>query len=615
MGTPRRIAPFALLAVIPLAAALGAQLGTTLVAYVLIGMVIAFLWLVATDKVPERWHAPCLYALTLGLMWQATMLGVHIIGSDTAGEFYVSNRVMAEGAWRIAGNYGTQSSTSVVVGWLAPTLAQVFRFDLVWVYKAILPAVFAVVPVILYWAFRLQFGAKVAVYSAIFLLAVPVATLEIAQIGKAMVAEVFLAVAVYGIGARMDWLRRTLLLTGASILALWSHYTVGLALFAYLMGIGALGVLASVAETIHHVIRKVPLALGPKLNIVLVPCLLATLLSGIAGYYYFRSASEGIVLEVVSRVIPTYSAIGSRSVRDIYVDSPIGGGVDVVPGMGAADGFVGTGSYVAKLRAQEGTVKTALGMDFFDVGGPGKVFRVIQYITQALVLIGAGVVVFRRRASLGFIYGIVGSMGLLFLVAFLPQFSLIINATRFYHMALFFLAPMLLMGLNVFTKNRLAPAILLSAYFVFTSGLVFEVSGHSDLTRLDTPYSVGLSAERTGIVAAYQPGDVDSARWLAYESDQGVMIVGDYNGWHLVSSYIGLGRMRAEAVAYNPTLETLPDKPAYIFLTDWNTRTGKYVESIRGVRGGAGTRETRPLPPMPYQEVYRSGGSVVYYKP
>ena len=591
------------LLLIPIIVAVATQLGFSQINYILIALIIGFWFLVSLDKIPERFYKVGIYAFSLSLMWSASMVGVHIIGSDMAGEYYVVNQVMVNG-WNIAADYGTQTSTSVVIGWFVPIISKILHIDPVWVFKIILPSLFAFVPVILYSAFRRQFGSKIALYSAFFFMIVPVTTLEVVQIGKAMVAEIFLALAILILTTKTRWYLQLISLSACAILALWSHYTVGLALLAYLLGIG--------------LFKLVTFWWKRKRVISVVVVSLSLVVSGIFGYYYFKVADGGSVLGIVSRIFPSYGEIAvatvtdsaqTASIADIYID-PITGRktTGIVESVGDVPG------YRAKFERNEGLVKMAVGWDFMSVGIWGKVFRVVQYITQILILIGAVYILFKGLVIEN-VAGVSCALVILALCVFLPQFSMIINITRFYHLALFFLAPMLMLGLIRITKNKYAPALILSVYFIFTSGLVYELSRWDVPDSYEVPYSIGLSSERTGVVAFYQQSDVDVVKWLAYQSDQDTIIVGDYNGWHLVSAYIGLKRLREEQVAYNPTFESLPDKPAYIFVTDWNTRHRQYVESIRGIWGGAGLRETAELPDFTqYKIMFKSGNSIVYYK-
>jgi nicotinamidase-related amidase len=59
--------------------------------------------------------------------------------------------------------------------------------------------------------------------------------------------------------------------------------------------------------------------------------------------------------------------------------------------------------------------------------------------------------------------------------------------------------------------------VLLLTYFLFTSGLVFEVTASEMEGNVDMPYSLALSGERTGVLEIYTDGDVDCAKWLVGE--------------------------------------------------------------------------------------------------
>ena len=581
-----------MLVALPWAVAFGLQHDSVVPLYVLLGSVAVFIWCIALGK-GERYYPFAIYFLSLGLMWSSTMVGVHVIGSDMHGEFYTSYQVLQRG-WNPVLDYGTQSSTSFVTGWLVPIVSRLTLSGPEWVYKVILPMIFSLTPVLLYYAFR-RFGVKVAAYGAIFFVIVPVTTLEIAQIGKSMVAEAFMAGAVLLLSVKIKWWWQLILLPLSAVLAMWAHYTVGLALLAYLIAI--LG-------------AKVVLW---KRGTVSATVLALTILASLGfGWAYYKNVDGGSIYQVVTRLVPVYGSVIAdtatdaaqmKTIRDAYADPA------TLPA--PSENLKNVTGYVNKFERQEKLVLTAVGMDFWDVSNWGKAFRIVQYLTQALVLAGAGVLLWTwRRYPIEIVAGVLASLILMLMVVFVPQFSLIINATRFYHLALFFLAPVVFL---VLARIRYAAPVVLCVYFLFTSGLAFELSKQNDLTAFDTPYSVGLSAEKTGVVATYSDDDVVAAKWLSETTD--TMIVGDYNGWHLVSSYAGLTRLREPQASYNPTFESLPNKEHFIFTTSWNNRKGKYIESIREIWGGAGLRESRTLPDFSELPVaFQSGDAVVYWR-
>jgi len=105
------------------------------------------------------------------------------------------------------------------------------------------------------------------------------------------------------------------------------------------------------------------------------------------------------------------------------------------------------------LQEQTYFTQLGLGLDFVEQPIEGRIFRVIQYLTQLLIVVGGVSLLFRRyNFTAEFIAGIGCSFILLFCCMFLPGFSSLINATRFYHITLFFLAPLLVVGIDVYCK-------------------------------------------------------------------------------------------------------------------------------------------------------------------
>ena len=140
--------------------------------------------------------------------------------------------------------------------------------------------------------------------------------------------------------------------------------------------------------------------------------------------------------------------------------------------------------------------------------------------------------------------------------------------------------------------------ILLLVYFMFTSGLVFEVS-HSEMEgRIDLPYSLALSGERSGIIGIFNDDDVACAKWLA-DKYGALPIKADYNGYRLL-----LGCMHEHKGFVAPA----PGKEHYLLLTSWNVEHQLMVIGIC-----PGLRLYEPLPDLDGAvEVFRRGNAIVY---
>jgi len=263
-----------------------------------------------------------------------------------------------------------------------------------------------------------------------------------------------------------------------------------------------------------------------------------------------------------------------------------------------------------------------LGLDFANASLQGKLFRILQYLTQLAIIIG-GIMLLRRykhyNMSAEFVAAIGASYILLAFCVFVPHFSLIINMTRFYQLSLFLLAPVFVIGIRELCRGhninwQLPVAGLMIVYYIFTSGLVFEIMKSNSIDNLSTPYSAGLSAERTGVYSIYTTDDVKVVEWLAANNDGKTRIVGDYNGRNLIASYIGFSpQVKVKSERFKPTFDTLPLE-AYVFATSWNTRNGQYINNLKSAWGGAGLRQSFPMPEWDYPIVFRSGDAVVYGK-
>jgi len=132
--------------------------------------------------------------------------------------------------------------------------------------------------------------------------------------------------------------------------------------------------------------------------------------------------------------------------------------------------------------------------------------------------------------------------------------------------------------------------IVMLAYFAFTSGAVYEASKSEATNRIDVPYSIPLSAERTGLGDVFNQDDMNCMRWLISNAGD-YDLVGDYNTRLLIAGY--LPRVSG--------FSSISDH-SYIFVSSWNARHQSYVEG-----SGIGLRVTYPLPDNLGTVVYQSG--------
>lgn len=617
---------------------------------------IAFTLLVARGNLPSRIYPYLLYALALNTLWAFSLPGADLVGSDLHVEHYIAQQSLWAG-WNI--NYESQSAVSPVVGLLVPALSRLTGLSVLWVIKALLPAFLALTIPLLYLAYRRQFktaNPQYAFYAALFFLVMPVFTLEVNTIVKSMVAEVFLAGVILAVASGLKQWQKALAITFGTIAALLAHYTIGFIIIFYLVCFLAAKPLIWIASKTHELywLRKLKkdtrgqinptyrlwvkfAALFKNSHLAYWVILVALAVNLGAGYWYYGIYGEKQrMLDTVKTVANNYGGmvlnkLGLAKIEPITkAKANISDSVTIdVDAQWVIDSYQGIMSEKydpskSYLEYQPPLVKAGLGLDFGESSPAGKVFRVVQYLTQLFIIAGALIILMRPRRyrfSTEFIVGIGASFMLLLACIFVPNFSAIMNMTRFYHYSLLFLAPCFAVGADLLTLGRtpgpartratrwLTPA-LLCVYLIFTGGMVYEATRSTETQRFDLPYSAICGGNRTGLIAIFNEDDIAAAKWLAYNSNQDNRISTDFNGFLLLESYMTtVPRMRDVVVERGWVLDTVPPN-TYILLHTWNMATGLYIEPQ-----GAGLRCQLPLPNFSrYPVVYHQGRAIVYLK-
>jgi len=350
------------------------------------------------------------------------MVGMSVVGSDISRELLMSNLALQNG-WGLS--LYDPSNTSVVVGWVIPILSKLTTIEPVWIYKVFLPIIFAFTPMILYFIFRKQFGELKAFYASMFFIIVPVFALEIASIGKSMVAETLMALTLWVMfNAEWKQIWKFIVMLVLVVLTLWVHYTIGLLLFIYLGGIVALQIV-------------VPYFQKDKWgNVRMVVSILV--ISSVAFFAYYVNVAQGLIWNSVSGIALHHDYSQSMAIIQDSVSQA------------TSNTVVGNVTYGAVSHRLDSTVQayslvsSALGLDIFKLGWSGMCFRIVQLLTQVLIVVGFAWMLWKRKLynlKAEYVAGCFVAFGLLGLCVFVPAFASLINATRQFHISLMFLAP------------------------------------------------------------------------------------------------------------------------------------------------------------------------------
>jgi len=228
------------------------------------------------------------------------------------------------------------------------------------------------------------------------------------------------------------------------------------------------------------------------------------------------------------------------------------------------------------VTQQEPVIQTALGLDFLKATVEGKVFRIFQILTEVFIAVGfIGMVVrYRKEKRFPLEYMALCGAGIILLLAciILPDFSRLINMTRFYHLTLYFIAPLVVVGgvyiLAPWFKKKAVTIItvgLLLPYFLFTSGFVFEVMKKPDISTINIPYSIALSHQRIDIAGIYTEDDYKALAWVD-EHRGDARVFTDIHGAILMLEWVMIDR----EIDHIPLdVSTVPDD-AWILLREWN---------------------------------------------
>lgn len=395
-------------------------------------VVVTLTLLVALGVIKEKWYPYCLWLMAVGLVYSTTLLGIYVVGSDIQGEIYASRNTLLNGM-----DFANTNSPSVISVAVAPWITQASGLDIIWVYKVVLPLFLMVVPVFLYFAFKEQIGSKRAFFASLFFMVMPSYSMEIATIGKSMVAEFFYALMIWAMVSKWKWYTKGSVMMLCAVCAILAHYTVGVILLATLIIILGVRLVTNWA--------KWKLFIYKRMSLVMLPVVLLVTMGSF--YVVYGYMSGGWINHLVSNVTGAYWSkvveAGDVVVKRVTENKAITSDVAVTaPAVETLDP-----SYLYK---QSYLTQIGLGLDFFKQPVEGKIFRVIQYLTQFLIILGALYLLFKQRYKFTaeFIVGIGCSFALLFACMFLPGFSSLINMSRFYHLSLFFLAPMLIIGID-----------------------------------------------------------------------------------------------------------------------------------------------------------------------
>lgn len=505
--------------------------------YLGIGLIVGIcilVGLVAFGRIGPKWYPYILFGIAATMVLMVTLTGPYLVGSDIHLEYYYAQ--LRAGRDVMPPTIGTPQGST-----LLPYLT-----DNLWVWKVVYPLIFCLVPVGLYFIFRKWLDPTKAFLAAFFFISFPAFFMEVPGIGRQMISEVFLVGLMYLIViSGLRWRYKIPLVIGCAALIPMFHYSVGI---------------------VTIILVGTWILIGKNKRVALIALASLILISGA----WFTQVDDGAVISKVALIYNKIMPIGP----EIPVEPPIPQTFpreemiehSPLPGRPPDVSFFGRHEYILRL---------GLGFDFMETTHLGRIFRILHWIIGGLVI--AGMWMWRRNKEYWvFASGALCLLGILILV---PGFSAQLNITRFIHLLLFFLAP-----LTVVVLKPKYTLLVFIPYFLFASGLVFEIAKYDRIDKVTIPYNVGLSSHRMDLGASITHDDADVVRYI-YENETypvfadivGADFLGSRLGWSLEPKHAALFR------------QTFTASEMYVLVRSRNVEDGTFV-----IWNGIGCRKYTP---------------------
>jgi len=445
---------------------------------------IAMLFVIVTISrrtVITRLYPFIVLTIAISLTYHSALVSENMVsfGSDVGGEVFVQKIVEKNAYWNPVNPYPWDQSVGRAYAMLSVTMlptiySTLLNLDIVLVFKLFYSMFLALIPLGLYNLWRKFLDEKIAFISAFFFMAFETFYTEMLGLNKQILGELFLILLFTTLlNGEKGRSQKTICLILFSFGLIVSHYALA-EIFLFF----SLFVLA------FSIITRKP---SRKITVTFVLMFSAMMFA----WYLFTSRSA---------VFESFMSFGERVIRELH--------------------------NFFSLESREPEVLRGLGLE-----PPPTVWnmlsRAFAYATEALIVIGFVGIIFKKgRIYLDKDYFHLVFCSMLFLGALiaLPGLSSTMNMTRFYHILLFFLAPLCVLGaetiVNVVSrKNTEIKALflllmVLVPYFLFQTSFVYEVTGSES-------WSIPLSKYRMSPLKLYyqfgygQIYSVQGQRWLS----------------------------------------------------------------------------------------------------
>ena len=482
------------------------------------------------------------FVIAITLLFHYSLISNYVQGWDIKWERYVATSTQGAGFWNSTTSFANlvfgrfYDSLSITV---LPTIySNILNMDVTWVFKIVYPLIFALVPLALYLLWRGKFGVAMAFLSVFLFMSQVTFYTELLAATRQMIAEVFfvlLFVVLFSKKISPQNVKILFVIFGFCLIV--SHYSISL-IFAFFI---------SLVLLLGYFTKKP----SRHLSLSMVVLFLVLMFS-----WYAITSSSAIITSIAQNLNTIFSGFSNFF-------NPASRGTTVLQGLG--------------LAASPTPLNT--------------VSRAIAYAIEFFIVIGFLVLLLqRKKKDFDFEYFVpcLASMLILAMCILLPNFANTLNMTRFYHVLLFFLAPLFAIGcvelfrfaaklLGVAAKRKteiyslILMTLLLGSYFLFQTSVIYEVAGIENASLPLSRYNAG-SRLYTNFIYVTRP-QVSSAEWLSQNTNKSNLVV--YADQSTYYSIVGYSGIYVSHILYLTNI-TSPQHGQFIYLGEANTVYDKF---------------------------------------
>jgi uncharacterized membrane protein len=545
----------------------------------IIAISVLFILGTASEKfVPRKIYPFAILMIAIALLFHSSLISNYVYGGDSTREYYLFRVTEENSHWDPSFSaYATehdQRSYDMMNAMLSVTVlptiySHVLNMEGTWIFKIIYPLIFSLVPLVLYQIFRMHLSEKTAFMSTFLFMAYEAFFTELLGLTRQIIAELFFVLLFYILlKPKISKMNKSIFFAVFSIALIVSHYSISY-LFIFLV------FLTWIALSALNILRG-------RVSKTSITASLVALFFVMSFAWYIYTSKSGAFEQVLSMIDYV-----SRGILTEFFN-PSSRSEGVLMGLGIA-------------------APPSLGH---------LIGRIFAYLVQFFIVIGFLTLIRDRKKTVyddEYHVFILLNMALLALLIVLPNFAASFNMTRFYHILLFFLAPLFILGsetlFNILWrfKTKAYPLILiliiLIPFFLYQTEFIYEVTG-------DESWSIPLSKYRMGAIpyihfGLIQEQDAFGSKWAAQNLNAERTTI--YSDWPVSLFLLKNSGVSKIEVISNPTVK---HANGTLYLRRVNVEYG----IVRGIENYWNlTQFSSDLNNM--NKIYSNGGSEIYQSP